>query len=116
MCRIANLVRGRWGEDLAAALVRRHGYDVVARNWRCPIGEIDLVVRRGRLLVVVRGEGPAHRRLRPGRRGRRAGRSSSGSGGSPPSGWRPPASTASRSASTSSPSPAADVDVIEAAF
>ena len=25
----------------------------MARNWRCPTGEIDLVVRRGRLLVVV---------------------------------------------------------------
>jgi putative endonuclease len=24
---------------------------LIARNWRCPLGEIDLVVRRGRLLV-----------------------------------------------------------------
>ena len=30
-----------------------HGYAVVARNWRCPSGEIDLVARRGRLVVVV---------------------------------------------------------------
>ena len=30
----------------------RHGYEVLARNWRCPAGEIDLVVRRGRLVVV----------------------------------------------------------------
>ena len=61
-----------WGEDLAADWYRRHGYDVVARNWRCPIGEVDLIVRRGRLVVVVRGEGPAHRRLRPGGGGCRA--------------------------------------------
>jgi putative endonuclease len=48
-----NLETGRRGEDLAAAWYRRRGYDIVARNWRCPIGEIDLVVRRGRRVVVV---------------------------------------------------------------
>jgi putative endonuclease len=47
-----NIVRGRWGEDVAAAWYRRRGYDVVVRNWRCRSGEIDLVVRRGRLVVV----------------------------------------------------------------
>ena len=47
-----NLVRGRWGEDLAAAWYVRHGYDIVARNWRCRSGEIDLIARRGRLMVV----------------------------------------------------------------
>jgi putative endonuclease len=49
----AHIVFGQRGEDLAADWYRRHGYRVVARNWRCPIGEIDLVVRRGRLLVVA---------------------------------------------------------------
>ena len=28
------------------------GYAVLARNWRCSQGELDLVVRRGPLLVV----------------------------------------------------------------
>lgn len=46
-----NLVRGRWGEDIAAAWYERRGYDVVARNWRCRSGEIDLIVCRGRLVV-----------------------------------------------------------------
>jgi putative endonuclease len=27
------------------------GYRVVARNWRCPLGELDLVVTRGSVLV-----------------------------------------------------------------
>ena len=28
-----------------------NGYEVVARNWRCSDGELDLVVRRGRAFV-----------------------------------------------------------------
>ena len=48
-----NQVRGRWGEDLADEWYLAHRYQVVARNWRCPIGELDLIVRRRRLIVVV---------------------------------------------------------------
>jgi putative endonuclease len=43
---------GALGETLTAAHYGRAGYAVVARNWRCPLGEIDLVVSRGPLLVV----------------------------------------------------------------
>jgi putative endonuclease len=43
---------GRRGEDAALAVYRRAGFRVVARNWRCGAGEIDLVVRRGGLLVI----------------------------------------------------------------
>ncbi len=42
---------GRTGEDLAAAWYADRGYEIVARNWRCPTGELDLVVRKGRTLV-----------------------------------------------------------------
>ena len=28
-----------------------HGYQVVARNWRCRDGELDLVLRQGRVFV-----------------------------------------------------------------
>jgi putative endonuclease len=38
---------------LAAWRLRFAGYRVVARNYRSPIGEIDLVARRGRTLVFV---------------------------------------------------------------
>jgi len=47
-----HLERGRQGEDLAAAWYLEHGYRVVARNWRCATGEIDLIVRRRRTLVI----------------------------------------------------------------
>ena len=47
-----HLELGRWGEDLAARWYVRHGYRVLARNWRCPSGELDLVVGQRRLVVV----------------------------------------------------------------
>lgn len=43
---------GRIGEDAAAALYARRGYRVVARNWRCRLGELDLILTRGQTLVV----------------------------------------------------------------
>ena len=38
---------GRLGEELAAALLQRHGYELVDRNWRHRTGEIDIVAREG---------------------------------------------------------------------
>ena len=43
---------GRRGEDAALRAYTRAGYLLVARNWRCRLGEIDLVLARGRTLVV----------------------------------------------------------------
>jgi putative endonuclease len=44
---------GRRGEDLAARRLAAKGYDVVARNWRCETGELDLVACDGDCLVFV---------------------------------------------------------------
>jgi len=44
---------GAAGEARAAAWYEAHGYRVLARNWRCRDGELDLVVTRGRTMVVV---------------------------------------------------------------
>jgi putative endonuclease len=44
---------GRAGEDAAARWYADAGYQILARNWRCRIGELDLIVSRGRMLVVV---------------------------------------------------------------
>jgi putative endonuclease len=48
---LSRVARGRWGEDLAATHYRRHGFEVIGRNWRCEHGEMDLVVQRGDLIV-----------------------------------------------------------------
>lgn len=42
---------GARGERAALDLYLRRGFAVMARNWRCSLGEIDLVLRRGDLLV-----------------------------------------------------------------
>jgi putative endonuclease len=42
---------GRTGEDAAESVYLLNGYRIVERNWRCRIGELDLVVKRGTTLV-----------------------------------------------------------------
>jgi len=44
---------GAWGERIAATHLEAAGYHIVARNWRCRQGEIDLVARAGKMLVFV---------------------------------------------------------------
>lgn len=43
---------GRRGEDAAAEHLAALGMLVVARNWRCRYGEIDVVAREGGTLVI----------------------------------------------------------------
>ena len=43
---------GRFGETYAARHLVRQGLVLLDRNWRCETGEIDLVLREGRVLVV----------------------------------------------------------------
>ena len=42
---------GTIGEDLAVAWYEARGYEVLARNWSCRDGELDIVLRRDRLHV-----------------------------------------------------------------
>ena len=43
---------GRFGETYAARHLVQRGLVLLDRNWRCEAGEIDLVLREGRVLVV----------------------------------------------------------------
>ncbi len=45
--------QGKRGEMIAAAALEKAGYTILDRNWRCSIGELDLVARhRGDLVFV----------------------------------------------------------------
>ncbi len=37
---------GRWGESVASTHLEANGFTIVTRNWRCRIGEIDLVAHK----------------------------------------------------------------------
>ena len=44
---------GRWGEALAAEFLRKKRYQIVAANYGCRFGEIDLIVRNRKYVVFV---------------------------------------------------------------
>ena len=48
----ARVARGKWAEDLVARWYEQHGYVIVARNWRCKRGELDVVACKDSVLVV----------------------------------------------------------------
>lgn len=43
---------GAHGEDLVARWYVERGYEVLARNWRCAQGELDLILASGDLVVI----------------------------------------------------------------
>lgn len=43
---------GAYGEELAARHLTAQGMVILERNWRCPAGELDLVLRDGPVLVA----------------------------------------------------------------
>ena len=45
--------KGRAGEDLAAALLEQKGYRILARNFHCRGGELDLVAAKEEILAFV---------------------------------------------------------------
>ena len=45
--------RGRRAETLSAWLLRVKGYRILARRFRTPAGELDIVARRGRIIAFV---------------------------------------------------------------
>lgn len=47
------LRRGWWAETLCAVALQLRGYRIMARRLRTPVGEIDLLARRGKVLAVI---------------------------------------------------------------
>lgn len=48
-----NNLTGAWGEALAARYLEKKRYQLVAANYRCRFGEIDLIVKNRKFLVFV---------------------------------------------------------------
>jgi putative endonuclease len=51
--RVEAFQTGLSAESRAAALLTLKGYRIVARRFRTPVGEVDIVARRGNVLVFV---------------------------------------------------------------
>jgi putative endonuclease len=51
--------KGAQGESHAERALQRAGYQIVARNWRCPEGEIDLIAQHDGDLVFIEVRGCA---------------------------------------------------------
>ncbi|MBQ3111581.1 MAG: YraN family protein [Firmicutes bacterium] len=50
---MSNLSTGKRGEELAAQALQQAGYEIVARNWRCRYGEVDIIAKLGGKLCFV---------------------------------------------------------------
>jgi len=50
--KVSNL-NGVWGEDIAAKYLRKKRYKLIAANYKCRFGEIDLIAENRRYLVFV---------------------------------------------------------------
>ncbi len=48
-----NHLLGKWGEALVAEDLRKKGWQVLAAGYRCRLGEIDLLARKGRFIVFL---------------------------------------------------------------
>src|SRR5277367_5589431 len=44
---------GQRSENVAARFLRNHGYKIIHRNFRCDVGELDIVAKDGKTLVFV---------------------------------------------------------------
>jgi putative endonuclease len=44
---------GSEGEDLAVRFLQKKGYRIVARNYKTPVGEIDIIARDGDTIVFI---------------------------------------------------------------
>ena len=44
---------GKAAEDICARRLKQKGWQILARNWRIRMGELDLIARTGNILVVV---------------------------------------------------------------
>lgn len=50
---VNHIATGHEGESLAVAYLQQRGFTILARNWRCREGELDIVANDGDAIVAV---------------------------------------------------------------
>ena len=50
---ISRYNKGKQGESAAAEYLSNSGIKIIERNFRCPLGEIDLIAKDGKTIVTV---------------------------------------------------------------
>src|SRR5690625_7032325 len=48
-----NQALGRWGEEIGAEFLRSAGWRILAQNFRARHKEIDLIARKGQIVIFV---------------------------------------------------------------
>ena len=65
---------GLWGEIYAARFMRENGYEIITANYRCRLGEIDIIAKKDGFLVFTEVKTRSPGAIAPGRgRQRKAG-------------------------------------------
>lgn len=44
---------GFWGESKAAGYLKRNGYKILERNFRCPFGEVDIIAQKDDVTAFI---------------------------------------------------------------
>lgn len=50
---ITKITTGKEGEKIAAAFLKKNGYRISDINFRCPLGEVDIVARENKEIVFI---------------------------------------------------------------
>lgn len=53
MAKLINKKTGNSGENRASIFLEDSGYEIICRNWRTRCGEVDIIARKGDVLVFV---------------------------------------------------------------